>query len=191
MPAVQCPIPGCDYVTDDLDAAIVAPLITVHSTTHAPGPVTAAKVEKVKRRLYQQLELSGTRRTEHNILGSTPSSALENRVASEKSRRVNAFSNPITATAQTYYWIKNVKKHIQLTQSKYSIARDRSSQRLLLLLLSGIETNPGPRRPRFPFTICQKACKLESIACDDCDKWTHRNCIGMSTTEFSNLGRGL
>ncbi|CAG2218786.1 unnamed protein product [Mytilus edulis] len=49
MPAVQCPIPGCDYVTDDLDAAIVAVLITVHSTTHAPGPVTAAKVEKVKR----------------------------------------------------------------------------------------------------------------------------------------------
>ncbi|CAG2188875.1 unnamed protein product [Mytilus edulis] len=85
--------------------------------------------------------------------------------------------------------IKNAKKHIQLTRSKYSIARDRSSDRLLLLLLSGIETNPGPRRPRFPCTICQKACKLESIACDDCDKWTHRNCIGMSTTEFSNLGK--
>ncbi|VDI67772.1 Hypothetical predicted protein [Mytilus galloprovincialis] len=66
---------------------------------------------------------------------------------------------------------------------------ERSTQRLILLLLSGIETNPGPRQPRFPCTICQKACKLESIACDDCDKWTHRNCIGMSTTEFSNLGK--
>ncbi|CAG2221006.1 unnamed protein product [Mytilus edulis] len=51
MPAVQCPIPGCDYVTDDLDAAIVAVLITVHSTTHAPRPVTAAKVEKVVQHL--------------------------------------------------------------------------------------------------------------------------------------------
>ncbi|CAG2216563.1 unnamed protein product [Mytilus edulis] len=49
MPAVQCPIPGCEYVTDDLDAAIVDVLITVHSTTHAPGPITVAKVEKVKR----------------------------------------------------------------------------------------------------------------------------------------------
>lgn len=49
MPAVQCPIEGCDYVTADLDAAIVAALITAHCTTHAPGPVTAAKVEKVKR----------------------------------------------------------------------------------------------------------------------------------------------
>jgi hypothetical protein len=28
----------------------------------------------------------------------------------------------------------------------------------------------------------------DSIACDDCDKWTHRQCIGMSTTEFSKLG---
>jgi hypothetical protein len=33
MPAVQCSIPGCDYVTDDLDPAIVAALITAHSTT--------------------------------------------------------------------------------------------------------------------------------------------------------------
>ncbi|CAG2239331.1 unnamed protein product [Mytilus edulis] len=33
----------------------------------------------------------------------------------------------------------------------------------------------------------QKACKIESIACDDCDKWIHRNCIGMSTSECSNL----
>ena len=49
MPAVQCSIPGCDYVTDDLDAAIVAALITAHCTTHAPEPVTIAKVEKVKR----------------------------------------------------------------------------------------------------------------------------------------------
>lgn len=47
MPAVACPIPGCEYVTDDLDPAIVAALITAHSATHAPGAV--AKVEKVKR----------------------------------------------------------------------------------------------------------------------------------------------
>ena len=37
------------YLTDDLDAAIVAALITTHCTSHAPGPVTIAKVEKVKR----------------------------------------------------------------------------------------------------------------------------------------------
>ncbi|VDI06485.1 Hypothetical predicted protein [Mytilus galloprovincialis] len=49
MPAVQCPIPGYEYVTEDLDAAIVSVLITVHSTTHAPGPVTTSKVKKVKR----------------------------------------------------------------------------------------------------------------------------------------------
>jgi cytochrome c oxidase assembly factor 6 len=47
MPAVGCPIPGGDYVTDDIEAAIVAALITAHCTTHAPGQ--AAKVEKVRR----------------------------------------------------------------------------------------------------------------------------------------------
>ena len=47
MPAVGCPIAGCDYTTEDLDPAIVAALITAHSAIHAPGH--AAKVEKVKR----------------------------------------------------------------------------------------------------------------------------------------------
>ena len=48
MPAVNCPIPGFDYVTGDLDAAIFAALITAHTTTHTSGN-HAAKVEKVKR----------------------------------------------------------------------------------------------------------------------------------------------
>ncbi|CAG2224564.1 unnamed protein product [Mytilus edulis] len=48
---------------------------------------------------------------------------------------------------------------------------------------------PRTKATKIPCTICQKACKIESIACDDCDKWTHRNCIGMSTSEYSNLGK--
>ena len=44
MPAVPCPIPGCDYETADLDAAIVAALITAHSAFHTQGQT--AKVEK-------------------------------------------------------------------------------------------------------------------------------------------------
>ena len=44
---VQCPIPGCDYITDDLDAAIVAALLTAHSMIHTQGP--SAKIERVRR----------------------------------------------------------------------------------------------------------------------------------------------
>ena len=50
MPAVSCPVTGCTYRTDDLDAAIVAALINAHSATaHIPEHATAAKVEKVRR----------------------------------------------------------------------------------------------------------------------------------------------
>ena len=49
MPTVACPVPDCDYVTPDLDAAIVAALITAHATTHTRGVTAAAKVDKVKR----------------------------------------------------------------------------------------------------------------------------------------------
>ena len=47
MVVVQYPIVGCDYQTADLDAAIVAALLTTHSLTHTAGPV--AKVERVRR----------------------------------------------------------------------------------------------------------------------------------------------
>ena len=49
MPAVQCPIPECTYITEDLDAAIVAALLTTHSLVHAQDPRTTARVDKVKR----------------------------------------------------------------------------------------------------------------------------------------------
>ena len=41
------PIPGFDYSTPDLDAAIVAALLTAHCAIHTSGQ--AAKVKKVKR----------------------------------------------------------------------------------------------------------------------------------------------
>ena len=40
-----------------------------------------------------------------------------------------------------------------------AIVKDRSDHKRSLLLSSGIEPNPGPRRPKFPCLICKKACK--------------------------------
>jgi len=48
MPQVKCPFPSCDYETADLDAAIVAALITTHSIIHNNAP-TPVKAEKVRR----------------------------------------------------------------------------------------------------------------------------------------------
>ena len=51
MPVVQCPIEGCTYITPDLDAAIVAALLTTHATTHTAASSSGGtlKVERVKR----------------------------------------------------------------------------------------------------------------------------------------------
>ena len=48
MVRVKCPIPACEFETDDLDAAIVAALISTHAKVHDTS-VTPAKAEKVKR----------------------------------------------------------------------------------------------------------------------------------------------
>ena len=51
MPAVRCPIEGCEYETPNVEAVIAAALITTHATSHqAPNePARTARAEKVKR----------------------------------------------------------------------------------------------------------------------------------------------
>jgi hypothetical protein len=52
MPVVKCPIPDCEYKTADVEAVVVAALLTTHATVHiaaAPSGVVAAKVDRVKR----------------------------------------------------------------------------------------------------------------------------------------------
>jgi hypothetical protein len=55
---------------------------------------------------------------------------------------------------------------------------------MLLLLLSGIEPNAGPRPPKYPCGVCKQAVKnmgQRALACDDCDKWCHKSCLEMNT----------
>ena len=59
--------------------------------------------------------------------------------------------------------------------------------RLLLLLAGDIEMNPGPT-VKYPCGQCNKAVKLDSVACNTCDRWYHRKCLGMRKNIFLNLG---
>ena len=65
----------------------------------------------------------------------------------------------------------------------------QTSHKHILLLISGIEPNPGPRRPRFPCVVCKKACKANqrALACDTCDHWTHKACANMTTVSYDIL----
>ena len=52
MPKHRCPYPECIYETDDVEDALAAVLLTVHSNgshTNTPATTTASKAEKVKR----------------------------------------------------------------------------------------------------------------------------------------------
>ena len=61
---------------------------------------------------------------------------------------------------------------------------------ILFCTLRLVVSDTMPRRPKFPCTVCAYACKVnsKSIACDDCNKWTHKDCIGMSTVSYDRLG---
>ena len=67
-------------------------------------------------------------------------------------------------------------------------------QQTLILQAGDVETNPGPRAPRFPCGECNKACSSyrgakASILCDTCNSWFHADCIGISDPVLDVLGR--
>ena len=60
---------------------------------------------------------------------------------------------------------------------------------LCLLLAGDVELNPGPRRPKFPCGICNRAVKQTdpSVLCDQCGYWVHNTCSGLSSNLYHIL----
>ena len=66
----------------------------------------------------------------------------------------------------------------------------------LYLLIAGIELNPGPHTDpcelttQFPCGVCSKEVEdfaERALACDGCDTWIHKACLGMLTAEYEEL----
>ena len=85
------------------------------------------------------------------------------------------------------YWCITSKIHRYPV--KYNGNYSTSLYRIALLIIAGIETNPGPRPPKYPCGTCSKACKWgeKALACDECDTWYHASCAGINTQEYSRL----
>ena len=62
---------------------------------------------------------------------------------------------------------------------------------LLLLMSSDCELNPGPRSPKYPCQICDRACGWgqRAIACDNCNSWYHTDCLKMQTPVFKHYAQ--
>ena len=67
--------------------------------------------------------------------------------------------------------------------NQYIGDRSIASMMLLLLLLSEIESSPGPTK--YPYGEYNKpASYWRSIACDNCNKWYHKSCTEMRTIVY-------
>jgi hypothetical protein len=53
---------------------------------------------------------------------------------------------------------------------------------LFLLMAGDIESNPGPRKPKYPCVVCSAAVKSSdpAVCCDQCGMWLHNRCSGLS-----------
>ena len=73
--------------------------------------------------------------------------------------------------------------------NQYAGGRSIASMMRLLLLLSGVESNPGPTK--YSCSECNKPVRYgRSIACDNCNKWYHKSCIEMCTIVYDDCYTG-
>ena len=90
--------------------------------------------------------------------------------------------NTLDSPTQVYFWLSQVRRK----SLHPSIHAQCKSHRLILLLISGIEPNPGPAS-RYPCGVCGHEVEdfgRPSIACNTCDQWSHKSCLGMNTSVF-------
>ena len=67
-------------------------------------------------------------------------------------------------------------------------------QFISLVVSGGIETNPGPKPPKFPCWHCNRACCdyqgiMSGILCESCNTWYHAVCVNIDTDLLSVLER--
>ena len=79
------------------------------------------------------------------------------------------------------YWLNDIRKSNQPPSKSLNFINT------LLLIISGVETNPGPIK--YPCGVFSKACRWnqKALACDDCDQWFHTACMGVSNSAYDNL----
>ena len=59
----------------------------------------------------------------------------------------------------------------------------------LLVLSNDVQTNPGPRPPKYPCGVCNKAVtwKHKAICCDSCGIWFHTQCENMRDIIYDTM----
>ena len=89
---------------------------------------------------------------------------------------------PVNTTGLKLFWTNLKRNQTRALKVKPSLIM------LLLLLLAGdIEQNPGPA-VKYPCGHCMKPARTDCVACDTCDTWYHRKCVGMRSEIFRKLG---
>ena len=94
-----------------------------------------------------------------------------------------------SSSALSVLRVSGVKKR-SFPESTQLKCVQKSTPLTLLLLLSGdIQLNPGPRPPKYPCGLCQKACKWTTpcVRCDTCKVYYHKDCMLMPDGIFNNL----
>ena len=82
-----------------------------------------------------------------------------------------------------------VSNKVNRNPVKFSSSYDTSLYCMSLLIMGGIEVNPGPGSAKDLCGVCKQVCtwKEKAIACDECDTWYHTSCTGITSMEYSRL----
>ena len=98
----------------------------------------------------------------------------------------------VKPTLHALLHLRTLKNAFKSIPRQTSTTFANTTPALLLLLLSGdVHSNPGPRPPKYPCGICNKAVKWDhknpSVCCDSCDTWFHQKCLVMPDAVFEGI----
>ncbi|CAG2238216.1 unnamed protein product [Mytilus edulis] len=85
-----------------------------------------------------------------------------------------------------FHWCRVNKIHRY--PSQFSENYNSSLYRTLLLVIAGIEINPGPAKLNIHAGHVPRHVNVKkALSCDECDTWYHATCAGINTQEYSKL----
>ena len=103
----------------------------------------------------------------------------------ELNMTARSYDAPINDNTSIFLWFR-VSKHRLLGRSTLSF--DGKSHRLTLLLIAGVEPNPGPAIRRTCGTCVRTIARNHrSVLCQDCNMHYHIKCNNISAAEYANI----
>lgn len=113
---------------------------------------------------------------------------LAGKQSSSNARRPNEYSNLTDQVEEQALCSRYRSRNVVAANGPKSTCSSLKFITTILMLCGDININPSPRNVKYPCQVCVKAAKWkEALACDNCSRWYHVDCLRMDRNAYEAL----